>query len=217
MCLYLQVRATRARVRGLTARITNMLKGYPGEPSEKGGRICVAAPAGNNASWHAVLFLGEVVCFQLFQTSSKAGCTTKGVPQKFRRQRVCSAARRHCNAQKKCTGWSRGVRPTGQVGERWQLGACMGQGRQPSTALKLTVRPWLPAVLPDMFGILGWGGVQEVCPVHADCDTGVVFSPFCAVCSRCFRPCKGSFVPLSGWGPLQRSCVCAPCNPFSFL
>jgi len=40
------VRTTRARVRGLTARITNMLKGYPGEPSEKGGRICIAAPAG---------------------------------------------------------------------------------------------------------------------------------------------------------------------------
>jgi hypothetical protein len=37
---------TRARVRGLTSRITGMLKGYPGEPSEKGGRICIAAPAG---------------------------------------------------------------------------------------------------------------------------------------------------------------------------
>jgi hypothetical protein len=37
---------TRARVRGLTSRITGMLKGYPGEPSEKGGRLCIAAPAG---------------------------------------------------------------------------------------------------------------------------------------------------------------------------
>jgi hypothetical protein len=26
-----------------------------------------------------------------------------------------------------------------------------------------------------------------------------------------------SFVPLSGWGLLQRSCVCAPCNPFFFF
>jgi hypothetical protein len=43
---------------------------------------------------------------------------------------------------------------------------------------------------------------------------GVGFSPFCAVCSRRFRPCKGSFVPLRGWGPSQRSCVCALCNPF---
>lgn len=45
----LQVRTTRARVRGLTSRITNMIKGYPGEPSEKGGRICVAAPAGEHS------------------------------------------------------------------------------------------------------------------------------------------------------------------------
>jgi hypothetical protein len=30
-------------------------------------------------------------------------------------------------------------------------------------------------------------------------------------------PAKGPFVPLRGWGPLQRSCVCAPCNPFFFF
>lgn len=40
------MRTTRARVRQLTGRINNMLKGYPGEASERGGRLCIAAPAG---------------------------------------------------------------------------------------------------------------------------------------------------------------------------
>jgi hypothetical protein len=42
-----QLRTTRQRVRALTSRLNNMLKGYPGEPSEKGGRLCIAAPAGS--------------------------------------------------------------------------------------------------------------------------------------------------------------------------
>jgi hypothetical protein len=42
----LQVRTTRGKVRAITSRINNILKGYPGEASEKSGRLCVAVPAG---------------------------------------------------------------------------------------------------------------------------------------------------------------------------
>ena len=41
------------RVKALVARLTSALKRYPGEVSERGGRMCVAAPAGtklNNAA-----------------------------------------------------------------------------------------------------------------------------------------------------------------------
>ncbi|WIA43850.1 hypothetical protein OEZ86_010265 [Tetradesmus obliquus] len=41
-----QVRTTRGRVRAITSRINNILKGYPGEASEKSGRLCIAVPAG---------------------------------------------------------------------------------------------------------------------------------------------------------------------------
>eukprot|EP00879_Flechtneria_rotunda_P017603 GHRR01018453.1.p1 GENE.GHRR01018453.1~~GHRR01018453.1.p1 ORF type:complete len:365 (+),score=118.66 GHRR01018453.1:674-1768(+) len=41
-----QVRTTRGRVRALQGRINSILKGYPGEASEKSGRLCIAAPAG---------------------------------------------------------------------------------------------------------------------------------------------------------------------------
>jgi hypothetical protein len=42
----LQVRTTRGKVRAITSRINNILKAYPGEASEKSGRLCVAVPAG---------------------------------------------------------------------------------------------------------------------------------------------------------------------------
>jgi hypothetical protein len=41
------------RVKALVSRLTSALKRYPGEVSERGGRMCVAAPAGtklNNAA-----------------------------------------------------------------------------------------------------------------------------------------------------------------------
>ncbi len=41
-----QVRMARAKVRGIQNRLAAQLKAYPGEVSERGGRMCVAAPAG---------------------------------------------------------------------------------------------------------------------------------------------------------------------------
>ncbi|EFJ45039.1 hypothetical protein VOLCADRAFT_40753, partial [Volvox carteri f. nagariensis] len=41
-----QLRGLRARVKSIQARIAAVLKGYGGEVSEKGGRMCVAVPAG---------------------------------------------------------------------------------------------------------------------------------------------------------------------------
>jgi hypothetical protein len=43
-------------VRAITSRINNILKGYPGEASEKGGRLCIAVPAGEAACALFVLF-----------------------------------------------------------------------------------------------------------------------------------------------------------------
>jgi hypothetical protein len=40
------VRATRGRVKGIVGRLNGLLKGYPGEVSERAGRMCVAVPAG---------------------------------------------------------------------------------------------------------------------------------------------------------------------------
>jgi hypothetical protein len=59
-----QLRAARAKVRGVTARINNMLKGFPGEPSEKGGRLCIAAPAG----------AGRAVCIETCLVLKSAWC-----------------------------------------------------------------------------------------------------------------------------------------------
>lgn len=41
-----QVRTARAKVKGIAARLTGILKTYPGEVSERGGRLCMAAPPG---------------------------------------------------------------------------------------------------------------------------------------------------------------------------
>jgi hypothetical protein len=58
----LQVRTKRGRVRAITSRINNILKGYPGEASEKSGRLCIAVPAGK--LWcHA--FYKVVYCYSL--------------------------------------------------------------------------------------------------------------------------------------------------------
>lgn len=40
------LRLARGRLKALEARIAGTLKGYLGEVSERGGRMCVAAPAG---------------------------------------------------------------------------------------------------------------------------------------------------------------------------
>ncbi|GLC37921.1 hypothetical protein PLESTF_000610400 [Pleodorina starrii] len=45
-----QLRGLRARVKSLQARLASMLKGYGGEVSERGGRMCVAVPAGTKIS-----------------------------------------------------------------------------------------------------------------------------------------------------------------------
>ncbi|KAF6255024.1 hypothetical protein COO60DRAFT_258769 [Scenedesmus sp. NREL 46B-D3] len=45
-----QVRTTRGKVRAVTSRINNILKGYPGEASEKSGRLCIAVPAGTRVN-----------------------------------------------------------------------------------------------------------------------------------------------------------------------
>ncbi len=50
-----QVRTTRARVRALMARGASILKGFPGEVSERGGRVCVAVPAGTKIVGGVVL------------------------------------------------------------------------------------------------------------------------------------------------------------------
>lgn len=39
----------RGRVKATAARLAGLLKGYGGEVSDKGGRMCVAVPAGG--SW----------------------------------------------------------------------------------------------------------------------------------------------------------------------
>jgi dsDNA-specific endonuclease/ATPase MutS2 len=39
-----RLRTSRQRVKQLTARLTAAMKPYPGEPSERGGRVCVAVP-----------------------------------------------------------------------------------------------------------------------------------------------------------------------------
>lgn len=41
-----ELRVARMRVKALQARLTSLLKGYGGEVSERGGRLCVAVPAG---------------------------------------------------------------------------------------------------------------------------------------------------------------------------
>lgn len=53
--LHKQVRTTRSRVRALTGRAGNILKSFPGEVSEKGGRCCVAAPAGTKIAGGVML------------------------------------------------------------------------------------------------------------------------------------------------------------------
>ncbi len=42
------LRQCRLRVRQLTTRLNNLLKGYGGEVTEKGGRVCVGLPAGEH-------------------------------------------------------------------------------------------------------------------------------------------------------------------------
>jgi hypothetical protein len=49
---------TRGKVRAITGRINNILKGLPGEASEKAGRLCLAtAPGadGTHCCWHTAL------------------------------------------------------------------------------------------------------------------------------------------------------------------
>lgn len=41
-----KLRSARARARAVQAKASNILKGYGGEVSERGGRLCVVLPAG---------------------------------------------------------------------------------------------------------------------------------------------------------------------------
>ncbi|KIY94552.1 DNA mismatch repair protein MutS2 [Monoraphidium neglectum] len=50
-----QVRTTRARVRALTARAASVLKSFPGEVSERGGRMCVAVAPGTKIAGGVML------------------------------------------------------------------------------------------------------------------------------------------------------------------
>jgi hypothetical protein len=43
------LRTARQRVKTLQARLSSLLKGFGGEVSERGGRMCVALPAGESA------------------------------------------------------------------------------------------------------------------------------------------------------------------------
>jgi hypothetical protein len=77
-----------------------------------------------------------------------------------------------------------------------------------------------------------WKGWKPSCLCGWLCGVGVFArgpllsdSPLCRLL-RCrvlsflcclFPPFQALQRVLCGWGPLQRSCVCAPCNPFFFL
>lgn len=45
-----KLRTCRQRIKALTAKLASVLKGYGGEVSDKGGRMCVALPAGETGA-----------------------------------------------------------------------------------------------------------------------------------------------------------------------